>query len=298
MKRKLSVCLITYNHENFIKKTIDSILMQITNFDFDIVIADDFSTDSTRYFINEFKHKYYEKISLIYQKVNVGAHKNWLDLLNYSKSEYIAYIEGDDYWIDPYKLQKQVDFLDANLNYNLCFTRAYKLIENELIPIIVPYNESNDYDLVDLYDLHLPITSCTVVFRNIKLPTFLNREIKCGDIALYTALSLNSKIKLIDSFTSVYRIHSGGVWQGISTAQQIKNKLQLYKIIFSKVDDQIKEIILNQTFSVWIRDLIYLKNLNKNKFVQFSNEFSIRLFYSKFYYYKILNKFSRVRYKN
>ena len=107
----LSVCLITYNHNKYIREAIESILMQKVNFTWELIIADDFSTDGTREIVLEYKEKYPDFIKLILQEKNVGATRNWIDLIIAPKSKYIAYFEGDDYWTNPYKLQKQRDFI-------------------------------------------------------------------------------------------------------------------------------------------------------------------------------------------
>src|SRR5260221_9377408 len=102
----LSVCLITYNHSKFIRQAIEGVLMQSVNFSWELIIADDCSTDGTREILLEYKQKYPDFIKLILQKQNVGPAKNWLGLITSPKSKYIAYFEGDDFWIHPFKLQK------------------------------------------------------------------------------------------------------------------------------------------------------------------------------------------------
>ena len=122
----LSICLIAYNHKEFINKAIDGILMQETNFDWNLIVADDFSTDGTRDILLDYKNKFPTKIELILQEKNVGAAQNWIDLMKAPRSKYIAYLEGDDYWTDPLKLQKQVDFLEANPEYAMTFHNITK----------------------------------------------------------------------------------------------------------------------------------------------------------------------------
>ena len=102
----LSVCLITYNHVNFIKQAIDGVLMQKVDFAWELIIADDFSTDGTREILLEYKNKYPDFIKLILQEKNVGSAQNLIDLITVPISKYITYFDGDDYWIDPLKLQK------------------------------------------------------------------------------------------------------------------------------------------------------------------------------------------------
>ena len=117
----ITVCLITYNQNKFIAKALESIAAQKTNFDFDILIADDCSSDGTKEKILAFS-KNKPNTSLILQERNVGPGKNFIDLISTPKTKYIAYLEGDDFWSNPFKLQKQVDYLEANPDCSFCFT--------------------------------------------------------------------------------------------------------------------------------------------------------------------------------
>jgi glycosyltransferase involved in cell wall biosynthesis len=118
----VSVFMITYNHEKYIAQALNSVLMQKTSFDYEIVIGDDCSTDSTQKIIKDYVTKHPNKIKPIFQTVNVGAMRNAYEFtLPECKGKYIATLEGDDYWTDPDKLQKQVDFLESNENYSVCF---------------------------------------------------------------------------------------------------------------------------------------------------------------------------------
>ena len=121
----VSICCLTYNHAQFIRKCLDGFLMQQTDFPIEILIHDDCSTDGTTDIIREYEAKYPELIFPLYEEENQysrgGAGK--MDLYNYSRArgKYIAYCEGDDYWTDPLKLQKQVDFMEVNPEYSVCF---------------------------------------------------------------------------------------------------------------------------------------------------------------------------------
>ncbi len=118
----LSVIVITYNHEKYIRQCITSILEQKTDFRFEIIIADDFSKDKTREICKELENKHSEKVRLLFQKQNVGLMKNYLSVLKLCKGKYIAQIAGDDYFTDPEKLQKQKDYLQAHPEVGLVFT--------------------------------------------------------------------------------------------------------------------------------------------------------------------------------
>ncbi len=125
---KLSVCVPTYNHEQYIGQMLDGAFMQQTNFEFEIVIGDDASTDATPDIIREYDAKRPGIIRAFLHSENQGpkeprefaGRNNVLQLLKACKGEYVAMCEGDDYWTDPLKLQKQVDFLDANPDFAVC----------------------------------------------------------------------------------------------------------------------------------------------------------------------------------
>ena len=110
---KVSVAVMTYEHAEFIKECLDSVLSQKTTFDYEIVVSDDCSSDSTQSILKEYKEKYPDKIHLILRDKNVGGRENMVGLIQACKGEYIAYLDGDDYWY-PDKLQVAVSYLDEN----------------------------------------------------------------------------------------------------------------------------------------------------------------------------------------
>lgn len=121
----VSVNCITYNQEDYIRDTIESVLMQITDFQYELLIGEDCSTDNTLQIVEKYAREYPDKIRIITSENNVGARQNSVRLQRESKGKYIAICEGDDYWIDPYKLQKQVDYMEANPTCTLCFHNAF-----------------------------------------------------------------------------------------------------------------------------------------------------------------------------
>lgn len=222
----LSVCLITYNHEKYIRQAIDSVLNQKVDFEFELVIADDCSTDSTRSILLEYKQKYSHFIHLILQEKNVGPARNWLDLLRFPRSKYIAYFEGDDFWTDPHKLQKQIDFLDANPEYNFCIHKVAILedgrsYDHTFLPPVS--REANFYTFENLLH-HWEIQTSSFVYRNTEtllsdLMVLIN-DLPFGDIAIAYLLASQGKVHYIDEVMSCYRIH-----QTSSTAPQKGNEI-------------------------------------------------------------------------
>ena len=120
----VSVLMITYNHENFIREAIDGVLMQKTTFPIELIIGEDCSTDSTRKIVVEYAEKYPDLIRPLLPGSNLGMMKNFNKTMEAAKGKYIAICEGDDYWTDPLKLQKQVDILEANENIVAVATNA------------------------------------------------------------------------------------------------------------------------------------------------------------------------------
>lgn len=119
----LSIVTITYNHELFIAKTIEGVLMQQVNFPMEFIIAEDCSTDNTKKIVLDYANLYPELIKVITSENNVGAVANERRAMLAARGKYIAFCEGDDYWTDPLKLQKQVDFLETHPEYCVCFHR-------------------------------------------------------------------------------------------------------------------------------------------------------------------------------
>ena len=122
----VDIPMCTYNHEKYIAQTIESILMQKTDFKIRLFIGEDCSIDNTRKIVKQYAEKYPDIIFPVYHNENIGAVRNSEILLKKCTAKYIALLDGDDYWTDPYKLQKQVDFLEKNPEYSLCSHR-YKI---------------------------------------------------------------------------------------------------------------------------------------------------------------------------
>lgn len=222
----LSVCLITYNHKDFISEAIEGVIMQKTNFKIELIIADDCSTDGTIDIINKYREENPNLIRIIQQEKNIGPAKNWLDLMNSPNpnSKYISYFEGDDYWTDPLKLQKQVDFLETNPDYGICFHNVaifdeanQKIIEDNITREV---RETTDIsELAKGNYMHTP----SVMLRNdFLLPTWF-KDVTIGDWPLYMLAIKDRKIKKLEEVMAVYRKNNTGVYSN-------KNSLEKYKM--------------------------------------------------------------------
>jgi glycosyltransferase involved in cell wall biosynthesis len=129
---KVSVVLLAYNQEKFIEQAINSILMQETNFNYEILIAEDFSTDNTRNIVIEFQKKYPDKIGVLLPDRNLNSNKYFVQVLETARGEYIALLDGDDFWTSPNKLQMQANFLDSHSNCSICFHNAEMIYEDSI----------------------------------------------------------------------------------------------------------------------------------------------------------------------
>lgn len=236
MEPVLSVCLITYNHEKFVGQALEGIFNQVVNFEYEVVIADDCSKDKTREIILEYKNKYPEKVKLIFQEKNVGAAKNWFDLMAYPKTAYIAYIEGDDYWTNPYKLQQQYDFLESNKDFVIhC---GHSLIESpnaELNGKTVHPKEGRKsvYTLED-FGMDSQVVSSTATYRNIglaNLPEAFNKA-TAGDwlLWIYLMQKTGGKVYYSEEIYGVYRIHGASAFSSLGLIANYKFYIKNMKI--------------------------------------------------------------------
>lgn len=248
----LSVCLITYNHAPYIRQAIEGVLMQQTTFPIELIIADDCSTDGTREILVEYGARHPKLIKLILQNKNIGAARNWLELVHSPKSKYTAYFEGDDCWIDPLKLQKQVDFLESNPEFNFTFHNTYDFVSPSKSTLMYSNLEKEEFTIQD-FIVHTYARSVSIVFRQPKevLPSVFE-EIKLGDSAWFIFLLQNGKAKFFKEPMANYRIHSSGLWNSRTSRQKARSRFQMYLGVLEFISDihkpQIIEIL--QEFSI------------------------------------------------
>jgi glycosyltransferase involved in cell wall biosynthesis len=237
------VLMITYKHENFIPQAIESVLMQETNFKFELIIADDCSPDKTKEIVRKIiaTNPKGSLIKYFRHEQNIGISSNGMFALNQCNSKYIAMCEGDDYWIDPLKLQKQVDFLEKNNDFSICFTDY------------IVYNESNkEYSypgLIQRFKKKTVFTSRNIILNNI-LPTatamfrvrkevFSKYDLNLypGDWFLHILNSEYGKIKFLPFESAVYRKHDGGVCSATSPIinnQKYIKSIKIFRKVYSK----------------------------------------------------------------
>ena len=261
----VAVYMITYNHEDYIEQAIESIVNQKANFLYKLFIGEDCSTDNTRQICIGLKEKYPDKIHLVLNERNVGASQNAQKIFNLcfnSGAKYVAMCEGDDYWTDPLKLQKQVDFLEENEEYVIHSGKAQILKDNKLGNTIGDPLSKKTYDIADFYTKNNLVT-CTAMFRNISISLSNFEGLVFGDWKLYTLLLSQKSGNLAyvaDVIYSVYRIHEGGVMQKITRQHEnaeahIKQIESVNKDVNSKFTKQDTQIINSYCISIFDHQL-------------------------------------------
>ncbi|AYN00502.1 GNAT family N-acetyltransferase [Chryseobacterium sp. 3008163] len=242
----LSVFVMVYNHEKFLNQCLDGILMQKCNFSFDIVVGEDCSSDNSREILINYQKNHPGKFKLLLHKTNIGANKNQEQVLDNCTGRYIAICEGDDYWTDPLKLQKQVDFLENNPEYVLCFHDIKILksdgeIADDFITTLPDQYEERLTLAKKLNYIHTP----SVVFRNIlkdELNTIEFYKSPIGDFFIYMVLTKYGKMGHIPETMAVYR-YGVGMFSSLSALKSIKANLLLFTNLYSfEKDAEIKEI--------------------------------------------------------
>lgn len=228
---KVSVCMITYNQDRYVTQAIESVLMQETDFSVELVIGEDCSTDSTRAIVAEFSSRYLSRIRPLLPEHNLGMIPNFVATLKACRGQYIAICEGDDYWTDPYKLQKQVEFLESHLECSLCFHDAMVVYDD---PQRVAHRHCTDNQemISKLDDLLLQnyIPTLSVLFRRGlfgELPSWYF-TLAVGDWPLHLLNAQYGHIGYINEIMGVYRVHTGGIWSWRVSAEKIHQMLPLY----------------------------------------------------------------------
>ena len=269
----VTILTLAYNHKPYIRQCLDGIVMQRTNFKFELLIHDDASTDGTADIIREYESKYPNIIKPIYQKDNQYSKEIPIGvtyLYPRAKGKYIALCEGDDYWIDPLKLQKQVDFLEANPEFVMCST-CYTIYNqsNHTMGATLPLIERtenivyslNDY-IADKVWYTQPLTS---IFRNCK--KVLDAYQKCNyrkDATMFYMLLKEGKGMLLKDVTGIYRHHAGGIWIGVSNLERLLGGLKAIKGIceFEGTNESAKYLYNYMFFKGFLGKNFWLKYYN------------------------------------
>lgn len=238
MKPVVSVCITTYNHASFIAECLNNVLLQKTNFPFEIILGEDESNDRTREICKSYVEKYPDKIKLflrnrkdvIHINGNATGRFNFIENLKEAKGKYIALCDGDDYWTDPSKLQKQVDFLEEN---DKCF------MINHAMPAL---GKSKDgwYDLDQLFSVGYLPHSSNYMFRSFDLNKYRNALLNMlgGEMCVLYIAATEGKVYHSSQPVSFYRYNLNGIYNSKSEEEKLLGEIQQVKVIrkYFKVD--------------------------------------------------------------
>lgn len=210
---KLSVFIVTYNQERYIRQCLESVVAQKVNFEYEVIIGDDCSTDGTGSICDEFATKY-PQIQVYHHPKNLGLLGNWEFVMNKCQGEYIAIVEGDDYWIDEHKLQTQIDYLDTYPDCAFTFTSANIQIEpggHEGVEQSLKHIREGKYTAEDFVGKPLCVLSSTVVCRNVLQPMHYDKRLLYADFYTFMYLFEKGYGYGFSKQMTTYRVHASNL---------------------------------------------------------------------------------------
>ena len=220
--------MLTYNQERYVDDALRSVLHQITNFDYEIVIGDDCSTDNTVEHIREWEARYPQRIRLLTSEKNQGLLPNFIRTFNSCSGVYIAICEGDDYWIDKNKLQVQYDFLETHPQFSTCIHRVVNFYEDNNTKSLSNGGQKAENDIKDLAKSNF-ITNVSAFFRSTRvnnLPDWFE-SVGTYDYALHMLNAADGDIYYMSKPMAVYRKHSGAIWSKNKISSQLLLSMQV-----------------------------------------------------------------------
>ena len=248
---KVSVCMITYNHEEFIAQALDSVLMQETDFEYEIVIGDDCSTDRTREIVSSYYNRYPDKIKLLLPEKNLGVHENLARTLSACRGENIALLEGDDFWTASHKLQSQVDFLTSHPECSMCFhpvkwfyDESWDLTGGPEDNSAWPASAKEFSDIEDIIK-EIFIQTGSVMVRNRLLDGYPDwiRSLYMADWPLFILYAQFGKIGCLNEVMGAHRKHAGGTCYKLGDEKIYKDMIRMYEAINAHTSLKYRKII-------------------------------------------------------
>ena len=264
----VSVYMLTYNHEPFIAQAIEGVLAQKTDFPIELVIGEDCSTDRTLEIVSEYQQKHPDVIRVITSDINVGVKENVKRTRGFLRGKYIAPCEGDDYWINPFKLQKQVDYLEKNQEYALVAHRIHVVDRNGYIlerKIGQGHNKCTITQL-DCISQGIGMHHCSLVYRNVlkDLPDYYYK-VASGDSALVVFVLGYGNGYFFNEIMSCYRINESGIWS--NTNQLYRNVSWLNLETFQLIEYPVYKKVLRKKIRQRIKWIAH--HLDKNNIIEF-----------------------------
>lgn len=306
MKTLLSIKCTVYNHEPYLRQCLDGFVMQKTNFPFEAIVHDDASTDKSADIILEYAEKYPNIIKPIFEEENLYSkdkriiHQK-IDAAMSSSSKYIALCEGDDYWTDPHKLQKQVDFLEAHPECTMVCNRTKRYSEKNKCFVEDSFCMEKD-GFLDTKDIirkgGLYISTCSITYRISILENYPEYCKQChvGDYPLQIMAAMKGEIYYINDAMSVYRVENSNSWVGrqnyLCGFEKRKNgvvsEIRMLEGFASQFPEKRKWLyqriarFINMEFSKWKHDsnaIVKLRKAYNNEINNYSLLWKVDLFF-------------------
>lgn len=312
----ITIIMPSYNKEKYIAEALDSVFMQETNYNYHIVVADDCSTDKTIEIVKQYQEKFSNKITLLTSDKNLKLYKNILRAYEITKTDYFCVLDPDDYWIDKYKIQKALDFLEKNKDFTIYVTDTNILTKNGEIKPFINRRKIKDSNFKDFLNNKAKF-GCTlgsvfrnVVFKNgipqkmITLPSETAEQSFRGD-TFRTAIHMHEgKVHCVPEVDAIYRITDEGLWQGSSELQQNILNANIFKDLWLYFDKKYDELLINsyktanKTNADLINQLLRITDLKKRNII-IEKLISLKLFYNKYNeLIKVkINKSTKLEYK-
>jgi glycosyltransferase involved in cell wall biosynthesis len=228
---KATALLVTYNHAPYIAQALDSVLAQQTDFPFEIVVSEDCSTDGTRGIVEEYAARHPGRVRLLLSERNRNDNEVIARGIRAAAGKFVAYLDGDDWWTVPHKLQAQVRFLEAHPTCAMCYHSVLRVYDDpsraphpSLSP--GPRRPMTTEDVLVRYH----VNACSIAFRRDALPELPDwyYSADLADWALALLLSTRGGLGYLDEVMAAYRIHGGGVWSGATRIQRIEARVRFY----------------------------------------------------------------------
>jgi glycosyltransferase involved in cell wall biosynthesis len=236
----VSVLIVTYNHEAYIEQTLEGILAQQCDFPIEIIIGEDKSNDQTLEICLDYQKRYPQLVRIVTWHKNVGFNANFLRVWARARGKYLAYCEGDDYWIDPTKLTKQVALMEHFPDTVVCGAQTQVLIMGEegKCKYIPPVNMKQQLFLEEILHSSNSFHTSTFLFRmaDFNIPACARSGIFLDNILLVAA-ALQGSLKCIPDTVSVWRIHTGGMYSGLDNIKKYENALEFLQSTMTFVDE-------------------------------------------------------------
>ncbi len=260
---KVSVLVMTYNHAEYIRHALDSVLMQEVTFAYEILISEDYSTDGTREIVIDYQQRHPDRIRLLLSEENVHNNSVVARGLAAATGEYIALLDGDDYWTSKHKLQRQVDFLESHPECSLCFHNAIVVDETSGGD---PWKWTpEDYpEISSLEDIWMGnfIATCSTLFRRWasgEVPEWYIDMFPITDWPLHILNAERGQIGYINEVMGVYRYHSRGYYSPMSETRKLEQTLSLFQTMNQNFDYKYNNLVnigISKYFVEWAEEYL------------------------------------------